>query len=256
MWRKHDAISLATPEAFKANPSLVWEFYHYRREAALKAEPNAAHIALSKFSIPDIRHRTAPGSTFTVITQNVDNLSPRANERVFAELGNPPASDQPHLVEMHGRLFDVKCTNRNCRFVEFNTASPICEGLRGTEELVEQQHLDPNLPVESLPHCGKCGSLTRPGVVWFGEKPHHMDLLDNIVNKADLCLVIGTSSQVYPAAGYAAEVRENGGHIAIFNIDGPPPDLDDEEDGIDFWFTGPCEVSLPKALGLEEKVSE
>lgn len=64
------------------------------------------------------------------------------------------------------------------------------------------------------------------------------------------------STKVYPAAGYAAEVRENGGHIAIFNIDGPPPDLDDEEDGIDFWFTGPCEVSLPKALGLEEKVSE
>lgn len=40
MWRKYNATSLATPGAFKTTPSLVWEFYHYRREVAAKAQPN------------------------------------------------------------------------------------------------------------------------------------------------------------------------------------------------------------------------
>lgn len=42
-WRKYQAASLASPEAFRNNPSLVWEFYHYRREVAAKAEPNAVN---------------------------------------------------------------------------------------------------------------------------------------------------------------------------------------------------------------------
>lgn len=39
-WRSHRATELATPEAFQANPALVWEFYHYRREVAFKSAPN------------------------------------------------------------------------------------------------------------------------------------------------------------------------------------------------------------------------
>lgn len=97
---------------------------------------------------------------------------------------------------MHGRLFDVKCTDKACGHTEFNTASPICEGLRGTEQFVQRQHLDPELPADNLPKCNQCGALTRPGVVWFGEIPHHLDLIGEIVDKADLCLVVGTSSTV------------------------------------------------------------
>lgn len=128
----------------------------------------------------------------------MDNLSPRANEKVFAEHGAPPGYE-PFLLEMHGRLFDVKCTKRGCGYTEFNTNSPICEGLRGTEELVEQQHLDPDLSVDQLPKCSKCGSLTRPGVVWFGERPKFLPEIEDLVEAADLCLVVGTSSTVsYP----------------------------------------------------------
>lgn len=45
-WRKYQASSLATPEAFRNNPSLVWEFYHYRREVAAKAQPNRVYFTL------------------------------------------------------------------------------------------------------------------------------------------------------------------------------------------------------------------
>lgn len=244
MWRKYNAMSLATPEGFSKNPSLVWQFYHYRREAALKAQPNPAHIALSSFSLPSIRHQIAPESTFTLITQNVDGLSVIADKQIQAN--EPPAADeQPRLIEIHGRLFDVLCTSRDCDHVEFNTSSPICEGLAGTEAHVAAGDLDPEIPITSLPRCAKCGSLARPGVVWFGEMPHKLDEIDEIAAKADLCLVIGTSSTVYPAAGYAAEVQDRGGKVAVFNLDRSKGDRD-----ADYLFLGPCEETLPRALGL------
>ncbi|KAH6914839.1 NAD-dependent protein deacylase [Coprinopsis sp. MPI-PUGE-AT-0042] len=244
MWRKYNATSLATPEAFEETPSLVWEFYHYRREVALKAQPNAAHLALAAFSIPQIRHAIAPDSSFTLITQNVDNLSGRANAQVFKETGTTPPDDPPYLLEMHGKLYDLRCTE--CSHVEFNTSSPVCEGLRGTEEQVENQQFK-EIPLNELPRCKQCGSLARPGVVWFGETPWHMDTIDDLVEEADLCLVVGTSSQVFPAAGYAYAVKDNGGKVAVFNFERTNGDKQ-----ADFLFLGPCEDLLPKALGLRD----
>ena len=46
-WRRYEATSLATPGAFRSNPSLVWEFYHYRRELVRKCSPNNGHKALA-----------------------------------------------------------------------------------------------------------------------------------------------------------------------------------------------------------------
>ncbi|KAF9534394.1 DHS-like NAD/FAD-binding domain-containing protein [Crepidotus variabilis] len=244
MWRKYVATDLATPEGFEDSPSLVWQFYHYRRESARKASPNDAHRTLAAFSQPQIRQRIAPGATFTLITQNVDNLSPRANNELAEHL--PPGQYQePSLFEMHGRLFDVLCTNEVCKHVEFNLASPICDGLAGTEDLVEQGVIDPIVDENKLPRCTKCGSLARPGVVWFGEMPHKLEQIDEIVGKADLCLVVGTSSVVYPAAGYAHQVKANGGKVAVFNLE-----KTDGDRKSDFRFLGACEEILPKALGL------
>lgn len=64
IWRNHEATSLATPEAFEADPALVWQFYSYRRHMALNATPNPAHFALAKLA----RKR----SEFVTLTQNVD----------------------------------------------------------------------------------------------------------------------------------------------------------------------------------------
>ena len=55
----------------------------------------------------------------------------------------------------------------------------------------------PELDYSHLPHCPACKTgLLRPGVVWFGEKPYHLDEINLLVFKADLCIVIGTSSIV------------------------------------------------------------
>lgn len=199
-----------------------------------------------------------------MITQNVDGLSPRANAQVFREADFTPRNNPPYLLEMHGRLFDVQCTS--CDRIEFDTSSPICEGLRGSEQQVERQEFK-QIPLDDLPRCKKCGSLARPGVVWFGEQPQHLDIVDELVEKADLCLVVGTSSQVseipcllcaetesplqvYPAAGYSHVVKDNGGKVAVFNFERTWGDC-----SADFLFLGPCEKLLPKALGLSGPAS-
>jgi len=114
---------------------------------------------------------------------------------MFPEEANT-AEDKFQLIEMHGKFFDVVCRSKYCKHTELNTNSPICEALAGTELLVEGGILDPEIPLKDLPRCSKCGSLTRPGVVWFGEQPLHTQRIDKLVAQADLCLVIGTSSNV------------------------------------------------------------
>ncbi|KAI0723340.1 DHS-like NAD/FAD-binding domain-containing protein [Earliella scabrosa] len=250
LWRKYDAMGLATPEAFQANPSRVWQFYHYRREKALAAQPNAGHRALAMFSIPSLREKIAPGSSFTLITQNVDGLSRRALERVAED--SPELADEVHspavqnaTLEMHGRLMDVVCTSSSCGHREHILDSPVCPALAGSENVFVRDEPEPEIDVKDLPKCRKCGSLARPGVVWFGERPWYLDEIDELVEEADLCIVVGTSSTVYPAAGYAYEVKEHGGKVAVFNLD---RSQGDEE--ADFLFLGPAEATLPRALGL------
>jgi len=250
MWRKYDAMSLATYTAFILNPSRVWQFYHYRREKALAAQPNAAHIALAKFSIESIRKTIAPDATFTLITQNVDGLSTRALQEVqsalpVSESTSTSSESQPQILEMHGRVLDVLCSSEKCGHRETVPTSPICSALSGTEDMVESGVIEPTIDKADLPRCTQCGDLARPGVVWFGEQPQHIPVIDKLVGQATLCLVVGTSSTVYPAASYQRIVRKNGGKVAVFNLERSSGD-----EGADFLFLGPCEETITQALGF------
>lgn len=88
LWNGRDPMSLATPQAFAADPTLVWEFYHWRRALVMQAEPNAGHRALTQISskLPSL----------TLVTQNVDRLHQRAGSR--------------DVLELHGNLFEDRCT--------------------------------------------------------------------------------------------------------------------------------------------------
>ena len=87
MWRGRDAMSLATPEAFAADPELVWAFYNERRRLAFAVEPNDGHRALAAMQ---------DGFELDLITQNVDGLHARAGSR--------------DVIELHGRLSVTRCT--------------------------------------------------------------------------------------------------------------------------------------------------
>lgn len=86
LWRQYQATELATPNAFKANPSLVWEFYSYRREVVLTKKPNQAHHAISEFE----KRAVTEGREVHVITQNIDGLHQAAGSK--------------NVIELHGKL--------------------------------------------------------------------------------------------------------------------------------------------------------
>ncbi|KLO15673.1 DHS-like NAD/FAD-binding domain-containing protein [Schizopora paradoxa] len=250
MWRRHNVLELATPQAFRKNPSQVWQFYHYRREKANASQPNNAHKALAYFSVPSVRERLGVDrdSTFYHITQNVDGLNLRAIQALSqnhqTEIFASFTSSTPPLLEMHGRINNVQCTSPQCGFTECNPSSPICPALAGTEQYLDQDIAN-TIPVQDLPKCSRCGALTRPGVVWFGETPYHSRAINYILQKADLCLVVGTSSLVKPAADFPHQVKNQGGKVAIFNTERT------QADSIaDFIFLGPCETTLPACLGV------
>ena len=81
-WRKYQAQQLATPESFEANPSLVWEFYSYRREVMESKNPNPAHEAIAQ-----LEKRLKPQDrSVVVVTQNIDELHKRAGSENVIEL--------------------------------------------------------------------------------------------------------------------------------------------------------------------------
>lgn len=221
LWRNHDAVELATPEAFQDNPQLVWEFYNARRHAALGAMPNSGHYALSRLA------KKWNSDKFLTLSQNVDGLCDRA--------GYPKES----LVNLHGDLFTLLCTSFSCHWRGQNFSDPIISGLGRTHDPGE-------LGIDDLPKCPKCGSLVRPGVVWFGE-PLPLEALtraDDFISsgEVDLLLVIGMSATVWPAAGYIQEVVDMGGKVAVFNTDATTKIPDG------WYFSGDAANTLPKAL--------
>jgi NAD-dependent deacetylase len=177
LWREFRAEQLATPEAFRRDPKLVWEWYDWRRGLVLAAQPNAGHVALAEFE-----RRRASG--FTLVTQNVDGLHDRAGSRAVCKL--------------HGDLWTLRCLE--------------C----GAEAHDERVPL-PELP----PRCEGCGGMLRPGVVWFGEALPEAALYAafQAASTCDVMLVVGTSSQVYPAAALGPLARQAGARVIEVNVE-------------------------------------
>lgn len=248
-WREHDAVQLATPEAFEKNPGLVWQFYNYRRHNALKVRPNRAHIALAKLA--------EKKSDFLAINQNIDGLSQRAQ--------HSPSS----LLPIHGSLFDIKCNNSQCSYMSLNDfTDPIVPSLHLSEEhdISDTRFPIARVPVSALPHCPQCSSLLRPAIVWFGEPVPSAarERIHSWIDQGpvDLMLVIGTSATVWPAAIYIHSARVAGARIAVFNTEEPNLELDDESQKLterDWFFKGDAGTVIPDILkevigsGLETK---
>jgi NAD-dependent deacetylase len=104
LWRDFRPEELATPEAFRRDPRLVWEWYEWRRGLIREAEPNAAHEALARIA------------DAVIITQNVDGLHARAGSA--------------DVVELHGNIFRVRCVREGVARMHveaFDDVPPHCE---------------------------------------------------------------------------------------------------------------------------------
>ncbi|XP_058794808.1 NAD-dependent protein deacylase sirtuin-5, mitochondrial-like [Phymastichus coffea] len=227
-WRKYQAPSLATPRAFAANPSLVWEFYEYRRTLVSKVQPNKAHEAIAQFQ----SRLAKENRNVIIVTQNIDGLHQKAG-----------AID---VIELHGSLYKTRCTK--CKDICYNDKIPICPALEGKIS-PDPDFVSSDIPVQDLPRCEKnnCGELLRPDIVWFGESlnTHILDRVNVAVDSCDACLVIGTSSIVYPAAMFAPQVASKGVPVAEFNIETTPATRD-----FQYHFEGPCTQTIPEVLEM------
>jgi NAD-dependent deacetylase len=124
---------------------------------------------------------------FFLCTQNVDDLHERAGSR--------------RLIHMHGELAKSRC-EENC-------------GLPPIDDLQVYRTLD------NVPRC-RCGALLRPHIVFFGEMPLHLDLIQRKIQETSIMLVVGTSGSVYPAANFVHWARMGGARTVYV---GPEPPL-------------------------------
>ena len=136
-----------------------------------------------------------------IITQNVDRLHSVAGA---------------DAIHMHGRLDLAWC--------------PACDSRWDAPEIMAPDD-----------RCAKCGQTgTRPDIVWFGEMPHHLDRIADHLADADLFAAIGTSGQVYPAAGFVSEAKRCGAQTVELNL------LESKISGLfDAHHVGPATKTVP-----------
>jgi NAD-dependent deacetylase len=191
LWKEFRPEDLATPEAFARDPRLVWEWYAWRRGLVGRCTPNAAHAAMASRAVRD--------RNITIVTQNVDGLHTRAAREVAA--GSDPTPALP--IEVHGSLLRDRCSACHARS--------------------EPMAVDATA-LATLPRCAQCGALLRPDVVWFGEMLDEdvLDAANAAAAAADVCLVVGTSALVHPAASLPLRTRAQGGVIVEVNPEETP----------------------------------
>ena len=162
LWENHKVEDVASIEGWYRNPALVLDFYNQRRSQLAEVRPNAAHYAIASLE---------ETCDVTVVTQNVDNLHERAGST--------------KVIHLHGELTKVRpenCCNEMDAF---------------SEETVFDIGTDPVHIGDLAPN----GAQLRPHIVWFGEAVPKIEAAIDAVEAADVLLIVGTSLQVYPAAG-------------------------------------------------------
>jgi NAD-dependent deacetylase len=178
----------------------VWARYDYREVATpegfarnpllvhqfynhRRAEVQKVAPNAAHFALAELQaHLAARGANLTLVTQNVDNLH--------------EAAGSTNVVHMHGELLRYLCARCGASGAWLHDLS--------TEV--------------SCPNCARAGGM-RPDVVWFGEMPYHMERIADVLESADLFVSIGTSGNVYPAAGFVAQAYEAGAHTIELNLE-------------------------------------
>jgi len=184
LWEQYNVNDVASIEGWYRNRKLVLEFYNQRRAQLKEAKPNAAHMAMAELE-KDYR--------VDVITQNVDNLHERAGST--------------RVLHLHGELTKVRPENGIYDRTE-SEAEVIDVGYRP----VILGDLAPN------------GSQLRPHIVFFGEAVPNIGKAIDLVEQADILLIVGSSLQVYPAAGLYRYARND---CPIYVIDPKPVPISD-----------------------------
>lgn len=189
LWEKYD------PEDFYFQKFIsdeharenYWKMSSELYEMLKGARPNSAHLTIAALE--------NSGKLLALVTQNIDNLHHKA--------GNSPE----RIIELHGTAVTVSCLD--------------CRKAYDRDEI--QARLDSGLKV---PYCDHCGGILKPDTVSFGQAMPEEQMARAISCAAacDLCVVLGSSLVVYPAASVPSHARRNGAGLMIINLGETPLD--------------------------------
>ena len=217
LWQRFDPEQLATEEAFRANPSMVWTWYVWRAMLVNSVEPNLGHRAIGAWQ----QHLAARNGSLTVATQNVDDLHERGGSH--------------DVLHLHGSLHAYRCLN-----CETPTAyDPAITGVTAEQEFSHES-------LVSTVACTHCDDgVLRPGVVWFGEMLPEgaFGAAVSAVQDAQLVVVVGSSGLVQPAASLPLIGREAGAALIEIN-----PSATALSETADIYIPSTAAVALPEIL--------
>ena len=193
VWTRYDPRNFEF-DRFVDDPEVRRLSWEMRREFfAAPVEPNPAHVALARLE--------QAGRCLGVITQNIDGLHQQAGSR--------------HVVELHGTAREVMCIGHAP-----TAGTPDGCGWRAPHTWAFER-LDDG---DDDPACPQCGGLVKSATVSFGQMlvPGVVEEATRLARECDLLLAVGSSLQVYPAAGLPLEAVSSGAALAIVN-DEPTP---------------------------------
>ena len=154
----------------------------YRFYNQRRAKLLSPEIAPNKAHIALAEFARHSGHDVVLVTQNIDNLHERAG-----------SSD---VIHMHGELLKARCVATGQRFV-----------------------IERDFDGHDKCSCCKPAQAIRPDIVWFGEIPFHMDKIETALCNADLFISLGTSGNVYPAAGFVSVAKQYGAKTVEVNLE-------------------------------------
>lgn len=178
LWRKHDPMEVASLTSFRYHPERFFDWVRPLANDILRAEPNAAHLALARLEMA--------GMLAGVVTQNIDDLHRRAGSQTIHEL--------------HGHLREATCVR--------------CYRRHPNTEHLRKFAMSGEIP--RCPECG--GILKPEVVLFGEQLPYFVvENARTLIDAADLILVIGSSLEVTPASIFPVQAVNRGANLIIIN---------------------------------------
>ena len=178
LWSSDEPMEVASLNTFRTHPERFFNWFRPLAGKIFHAQPNPAHKTFAELE--------QAGREIAIVTQNIDGLHQKAGSK--------------HVVEMHGTLGTLSCTNCFNKFESGDFLHPFIE--HGT-----------------IPLCTNCNGILKPDVILFGEQLPQSAWMEaqSAVRQCDLMVVVGSSLEVLPVAGLPVQAVDRGAHLIIIN---------------------------------------
>ena len=207
LWHRVDPLQVGSIDGYRRHPDVVWGWMAWRQAQIQQARPNPAHLAIASLALQV--------NVLQVITQNDDDLHERAGSQ--------------SVIHLHGEILRPRCFRCGREY-------------QGT--LPEVSIIPDGRPI-GPPRCQHCNGRIRPGSVLFGENlsKRVWEAAVRAMRRCDVCLIVGTSGEVNPAAELPLLAKHNGATLVQVNLE--PNNFSPI---VDFELRGAAGIVLPALI--------